>query len=95
MSPEITQLMAGGALAIIILDRVFALIKPLLTQKPSGDLAGSQDKNYWIVVSQQLLKDSIVPLVEILLRLERNQTEMLKAITRVRNDQKRREDEED
>ncbi len=94
MSPEITQLMAGGALAIIVIDRVFALIKPLV-QKSGGDSAGSQDKNYWIVISQQLLKESIVPLVDILLRLERNQTEMLKVLGRVRNDQKRREDEED
>ncbi len=95
MSPELTQLMAGGALAIIVIDRVFGLIKPLVQKSNGGDSAGSQDKNYWIVISQQLLKDSIVPLVDILIRLERNQAEMLKVITRVRSDQKRREDEED
>ncbi len=95
MSPELTQLMAGGALAIILIDRVFALIKPLLHKSNGGNSAGAQDKNYWIVVSQQLLKDSIIPLVDILLRLERNQTEILKVLSRVRNDQKRREDEED
>jgi hypothetical protein len=95
MSPELTQLMAGGALAIIILDRVFGLIKPLVQKPQNGNSAGAQDKNYWIVISQQLLKESIVPLVDILLRLERNQTEQLKILSRVRNDQKRREDEED
>ncbi len=87
--------MAGGALAIIVIDRVFGLIKPLIHKSNGGDAAGAQDKNYWIVVSQKLLKESIVPLVDILIRLERNQAEMLKVLTRVRSDQKRREDEED
>jgi hypothetical protein len=95
MSPELTQLMAGGALAIIVIDRVFGLIKPLIQKSPDGETAGSQNKNYWIVISQQLMKDALIPLVEIMLRLERNQTEMVKLLTRVRSDQKRREDDED
>ncbi len=95
MSPDITQVAVGGTLALLLIDRVFSLIKPLVQKQNGGDSAGSQDKNYWIVISQQLLKDSVIPVVEILLRLERNQTEMLKLLARVRSDQKRREDDED
>ena len=94
MAGSLTELMAGGALAVVILDRVFALIKPLIQKPINGDAAGSQNKNWWIRIAGQLNKDSLIPIAEMLMRIERNQIEILRMLGSVRMDQRRRQDED-
>lgn len=99
MTDQLTQILAGGALALLVLEKVFVFIKPLI-QKPAltnGEAAGVQNKNWWVLTIGQLCKDSVVPVVEILIRIERmlidiakNQVDILYILRQVRADQRRR-----
>lgn len=97
MSPDTTQILAGGALALVIIEKVFTFVWPIIRPangNGKAELAGFQNKNYWILEFSRICKDAVIPVCDMLIRIEQNQVEILRLLRNLRAAQKRNFDDE-
>jgi hypothetical protein len=64
------------------------------TNGNGSEKAGEQNKNYWLIEFARIGKESLIPVVNMLMRIEQNQVEILRLLRNLRAAQKRNFDDD-
>lgn len=87
MPESYTQLMVGGVLTLLILEKVFTFIRPILLKNSKNGKpihAGDMPVEFWLEQNRKIISDGLKPhvtaLVEATERLEKVQTKINEGI---------------